>query len=196
MQPRAVLHRADQTVVRLQCAVTLSSVQWVVDEIDFAFTYLQSPRVRLEIDSPGGDLDGLRCFLQHARRWGRDGRVLATHSTIGASSAAAIMLTFGTVGHRSAHADAQLTWHYSRVHIAASSSMTADALSRHHAALERADRAVFEQVLRQVRSAPQAPAVVHDDDFPDRLHRLWAADEPLSAACACAVGLIDEVTDV
>ena len=194
------LHTPAQTTIRFSTDVSMASTSWLVGEVAHARDYLRHRTVVVELDSSGGSADGLEYWLLHCRRWMRDpGFTLATRAVGAAESAAALMLSHGTVGHRSALPTARLLFHTGRIVTAGQSVWTAQQLKRHHERMYAFDRTVLERladhVLLGLTGADDTlTETMRADDRDELLERyadLWHRDEHIKPSEAKTLGLID-----
>lgn len=79
------------------------------------FGYYKYERIILRISSPGGLLGALRHILEYIQNWRLKGHLVETEVTFCAASAAAVLLSFGDVGSRTAHRHTSVLYHHSRV---------------------------------------------------------------------------------
>lgn len=79
------------------------------------FHYYKYDRIVLRINSPGGLLNALRHMLQYIQQWRNRGCLIETEVTFCAASAAAVLLSFGQVGSRTAHQHTSLLFHHARI---------------------------------------------------------------------------------
>ena len=195
-------HTAHATTLRFGAPVTLDSVRWLIDEIQHARTYLRHDRVTIEFHSHGGDSEGLEHWLAFSETLtARRGFTLATRAVGSTSSAAAIMLSQGTIGARSAVPTARLLYHGARIINATGDVWTADRLHTHHEEVAATTARVLEQmVLHRLRDAGahkttrRAPATTHTELLA-RYTALFSRDTQITPTEACEHGLIDFVAD-
>lgn len=110
-----VIYRPDHAVVRFSGDVNANRIFSLCDEIDTAINYYFYDRVRIEIDSPGGEAKALNYFINQLASWRKRGVVIETMALTSCCSAGAYMLSFGDVGHRWALPDSMLLYHNVRV---------------------------------------------------------------------------------
>lgn len=199
------VHEAHCTTLRLGSDVTMSTVRALVDDVEFARSYLRHRRVLLEIDSHGGESSALEFWLLHVQRWQRDGLQLATRAVGAAESAAAIMLSHGSLGARSALPTARLLYHAGRVIADAREVWNAERLAYHLERVGQFDayrlRALAEHVLgarRRTRQGdPPTDAVPGDEgvlpELLERFQELWQREAHITPGEALSLGLIDHV---
>ena len=91
--------------------VTAESIVKLCDEIDSAVCYYQYRYIKIEICSPGGEVLALQHYLSRLAEWRKLGVTIETVALMSVASAAAIILSLGDVGHRSAYPVARLLYH-------------------------------------------------------------------------------------
>jgi ATP-dependent protease ClpP protease subunit len=79
------------------------------------FSYYHYESVTLKINSPGGAVIGLEHILECIDRWRALGRSVNTEAMFRASSAAALLMSLGEVGSRTAHRNSTLLYHHARI---------------------------------------------------------------------------------
>jgi ATP-dependent protease ClpP protease subunit len=110
--PITTLLDATSPVIRLTGDIDMQVCYALIDEMKLLHDYYQFRTVELQIDSPGGSADALHHIVLSMRDWSQgNGRVLRTVALNQACSAAAMLLSFGTVGHRHALATSRLLYH-------------------------------------------------------------------------------------
>jgi ATP-dependent protease ClpP protease subunit len=141
-----IKYEHDRAIVRLLQPVSNQSMIWLCDEIDLAIGYYFYRHVDIHIDSPGGAVTGLDYFTTRLQSWRDvDGLVLGTLAMAEVSSAAALILSSGTIGHRRAYPSARLLYHDSRIQPHDKEVWTRDRL-------EAASRTLAESDQRQDRA--------------------------------------------
>ncbi len=105
----------NKAVVTLTGEVNFQSISELVTAIDLAITYYFFDRIKIEINSPGGELKALQIFIAKLKDWRSRGVVIETHAMSNVASAAAVMLSLGNVGYRTAMVDAEVLYHNVRV---------------------------------------------------------------------------------
>lgn len=194
------VHTLDATTLRFGAPVTIDSVRWLTDEIRHAREYLRHERVTIELNSPGGDSEGLEYWLHQSEYLTSiRGFVLATRAIGNTSSAAAILLSQGTIGARSALPNAKLLYHGARIINTTGDVWTAERLHTHHEQIASLTDRVLEQMvlhrLRDVRplsTTRRAPAATHTE-LRSRYAALFSRDAQITPEEACEHGLIDYV---
>ncbi|GMV04674.1 MAG: hypothetical protein AMXMBFR53_09540 [Gemmatimonadota bacterium] len=188
-------HGSDSATVRLLGRIDMTSIEALCDEIDAAVTYYRYPHVVLEIASPGGELTALAYYLVRLRAWQAQGLTLATLALTHVASAASILLSLGTPGHRRAHASSRLLFHNARLLAGGQSPWTAHELQLHATALQEVDQQVVAALVAHAHAAAQLRPgpVLEELDLPDAYRTLMAHDVPVDATRARELLLIDEV---
>ena len=103
---------ASRPVIRLTGDIEMPVAYALVDEVTLLHDYYRFRSVELHIDSPGGSADALHYLVHALEPWSRgEGRILRTLGMNEVASAAAMLLSFGTVGHRAASKRTRLLYH-------------------------------------------------------------------------------------
>lgn len=197
------LHSPHATTLRFSSDVNMPAVRWLVDEIEYARCYLRHPRVTVEIDSHGGDSHSLEFWLQCCQRWKRDGFTVATRAVGAAESAAALMLSHGSIGARSALPTARLLFHTGRLITEGREVWTTQRLAVQRDRVDQFDTLMLDRLVTHILGARGEGARVDEsslarDDRPQllaRYHELWQRDTHITPAEALALGLLDHVED-
>ncbi len=153
-----VRHMPDYAEITLAGPVQASSIYTLCDTIDQAVDQFYYEHVMLRISSPGGETQALRYFLSHLDTWHQRGVVIETQAMAECSSAAAVMSSLGSRGHRIAdQRHSRLLWHFARM---PSDAVLGREANRHAGGLTaRAGAAVVKQ-LAEVQET-----IRRDDDF-------------------------------
>ena len=130
--PDRVLYLPDSMVVRVLDTIDRPTAYWLADEIDHGRTYYGYQTVEIQLDSPGGDATALHYLIARFGEWQEHGLTVQTVGLGRVASAAAILLSLGTPGHRWVCQHAMLLYHCPRVLARRGESWTVDALE--HAA--------------------------------------------------------------
>src|SRR3954447_10452998 len=91
--------------------VTSESIIDLLQSSQICVEYYKYRRLRYLIDSPGGEVAGLRLMLDQMRDWIDDGGVIETVGLTSAASAAALILSHGSHGCRSVMPSTSLLYH-------------------------------------------------------------------------------------
>ena len=147
----------DEAVIRLKGPVESESIIWLCDEIDLAVDYYNYRRVDIQIDSPGGEIAALDYFMTRLSDWRQvEGLVLGTLALTRAASAAAMILSLGSIGHRRAYPSAQLLYHDSRIMSGEGTVWTRQSLDRHRHALAETDARLTRALAAHVMAGKAA----------------------------------------
>jgi ATP-dependent protease ClpP protease subunit len=138
-----------RAIIRLIGEIENDVIFWLSDEIDHAIGYMCYDRVDIHIDSPGGAIDSLDYFLTRLEQWRRDGLVLGTLGLTTVASAAAVILSLGSHGHRRVYPSARLLYHDARI-IDRGAVWTRDRLHAHERLLHEADRRLTEVIAQHI----------------------------------------------
>jgi len=99
-------------MIRLTGEIDMPVSYALLDEIKLLHDYYQFRTIDLHIDSPGGSADALHYLVHALDPWRRgEGRVLRTFGVNEVASAAALLLSFGTMGYRTASSRSRLLYH-------------------------------------------------------------------------------------
>jgi ATP-dependent protease ClpP protease subunit len=200
-------HRA---VIRLIGEIGNDVIFWLCDEIDHAIEYMCYDMVDIHIDSPGGAVDSLDYFLTRVGHWRNGGLVLGTLGLTTVASAAAVILSLGSHGHRRVYPAARLLYHDTRI-IDRGAVWTRDRLHAHERLLHEADRRLTEVIAHHILagSSPDRPlrirkpvdgagdpVEVHDAaEMAGILAELSAQDRFITPEAALDMHLIDRIED-
>ena len=103
-------------IVRLIGEVNNRSIFALCDEVDLAIEYYNYSKIDIHIDSLGGSISSLDYFISKLDKWqNKYGVTIGTLGLTNVASAAAMILSLGTIGYRRAYMSAQLTYHNSRI---------------------------------------------------------------------------------
>ena len=106
---------ADCSTHKLMSDVTPESIIKLCDDIDQAVKYYKYRHVKIEICSPGGAILALQHYIFKLGEWRKLGVTIETVAIMSVASAAAMILSLGDVGHRSAYPVAKLLYHNSLI---------------------------------------------------------------------------------
>lgn len=179
---------ANCPVIRLTGAIEMTVAYALLDEVKLLHDYYQFRTIVLEIDSPGGDVDALHYIVQVLAPWRRgEGRVLKTRALNQAASAGAMLLSFGTLGHRSASQHSRLLYHNIRTVFADGSAHTLAQLKTRGKWLGVWEKKFIDMLVEHVGEAEDRAV------YRKRLHRLMKQERFITAAQALELKLIDTV---
>ncbi len=153
-----VRNMPDCAEITLAGPIQASSIYPICDTIDQAVEQFYYDHVRFRISSDGGETKSLRYMLSQMEDWHRRGVTIETIAMTECSSAAAVMLSMGTRGHRYADMKhSRLMWHFARM---PSDAVLGREVARHPGGLTaRAGDAVAKQ-LSNIQEI-----IKRDDDF-------------------------------
>jgi ATP-dependent Clp protease protease subunit len=176
-------------VVRLTDAIDMAAAYALVDEIALLHDYYQFRTIDLHIDSPGGETDALHHIVQSLEPWRKgEGRTLRTLGLNQVASAAALLLSFGTIGHRAATAHSRLLYHSVRCINREGLIETVADLRKTSRQLEQWDKR-FLDLLSEHSLHGEGDAIDHKR----KLRRLLRQDRFLTPGQALDLKLIDRV---
>jgi len=141
----------DVMEIHFQGEVDAKSIEEIVFWLRQALEYYHYERVVLTINSQGGLADALMFFISQLREYRlRHPRfILETVAGTESCSAAALMLSLGSVGHRFSGRDSRLVYHHSRIKMQDGAS-TADELGRLSERLSQTDHRMLVELCRHV----------------------------------------------
>lgn len=187
--PITTLLHSHAPCVRLTGEIDMPVCLALVDEIRLLRSYYQFRTIELQIDSPGGSVDGLLYILQSTKEWrGGQGLVLRTVALNEVYSAAAMLLSLGTVGHRQAMSSSRLLYHPMRTVFSQNTVRTVSQLKTTSRKLEEWDSRfldiVTEHACADVEERPH---------YRRKLKRLFSQERMVDPAEAKKYRLIDKV---
>jgi ATP-dependent protease ClpP protease subunit len=106
---------AQEGTLEINTDISEASAIEIEKHLERLFGYYHYEQVTLKINSPGGAVIGLEHILECVQRWRDGGRRVQTLAMFRASSAAALLMSLGEVGSRSAHRNTSLLYHHARV---------------------------------------------------------------------------------
>jgi len=161
----------------------------LIDEMKLLHDYYQFRTIELQIDSPGGSAEALHHIVLSTREWSKgNGRVLRTVALNQACSAAAILLSFGTVGHRQAMSSSRLLYHAIRTVFTQNTVQTVAQLRMMSRNLEEWDGKFLDLLSEHVCTSEKDRA-----SYRRMLKRLFQKERFIDAEEAKTFGLIDKV---
>jgi len=182
---------ASGPVIRLTGDIEMPLAYALVDEFSLLHGYYQFRTIDLHIDSPGGSADALHYLVHALEPWSRgEGRILRTFGMNEVASAAAMLLSFGTVGHRAASRHSRLLYHSVRNVQRENTSHTVAQLKVVTRKLESWDR-MFVDLLAEhsLAGANGAEAA----QFRTKLRRLMRKEKFIAPEVAREMQLLDRV---
>ncbi len=175
--------------IRLTGDIDMPVCYALIDELKLLREYYQFRTIELQIDSPGGSAEALHHMLLSMRDWTQgNGRVLKTVALSQACSAAALLLSFGTIGHRRAMASSRLLYHPMRTVFNQNTVQTVSQLKMMSRHMEEWDGRFLDMLAEHVHTCPDERAA-----YRRRMKRLFKKEIFLDAQEAVALRLIDGV---
>jgi ATP-dependent protease ClpP protease subunit len=117
-----------------------------------AIEYEQYKRLRLNVNSPGGEFSALTHYLWYLKAMRHQAVEVATLGQIQVASAAAIMVSMGDIGHRAAYPHTEFVYHFARLgRVERLTAQKADYLRKE---IEDVDKTMLDQLVEHI-----APAV-------------------------------------
>lgn len=159
-QRRAMnLGSADRSTHRLSGEITEETILSLCDEIDLAVEYFQHRHITIEICSVGGAVLALQYFLSKLAEWRKLAVTIETIALTRAASAAAVILSLGDIGHRSAYSTASLLYHNGRATMP--SWGTKEDYAHIASDLQRIDSHLQDELVRHIYDDAAARAAIN-----------------------------------
>ncbi len=178
--------------IRLTGEIEMPVSYALIDELKILHDYYQFRVIDLHIDSPGGSADALHYLVHALEPWRRgEGRVLRTFGINEVASAAALLLSFGTVGHRTASSRSRLLYHSVRTVQHENTMQTVAQLRVVTRRLERWDECFVDLLVRHTMKDVGDVA-----GYRRKLFRLMGKDKYISPQQAVELNLIDGIQEV
>jgi ATP-dependent protease ClpP protease subunit len=184
---------ASAPMIRLTGEIDMPVSYALLDEIKLLHDYYQFRDVHLHIDSPGGSADALHYLVHALSPWSKGkGRVLRTFGVNEVASAAALLLSFGTVGYRTASSRSRLLYHSVRSIQRENSTQTVAQLRVMTRKLEHWDHCFVDLLVEHtLQLKGTADAVI----FRKRLSRLMRQEKYITPVQAVEMKLIDRIQE-
>jgi ATP-dependent protease ClpP protease subunit len=151
-QQHSVRFEQQRGIVRFCGPVDTAQIFALCDEIDSLIDHYFYNHITLEIDSNGGELQSLLYYIQKLKGWRRDGVRIETVALTQCASAAALMLSFGDIGHRYAMPRSKILYHNARVYSSNQIPLTSESLEKLRSSLSRADAELLVALLNHLFS--------------------------------------------
>ena len=177
--------------IMISGTITESSAFDVCARIGDAWKYYRYDEVTLRISSPGGDTVGMSRILREIDRCQRQGITVRTLCVGPVASAAAVIASAGSLGHRDAWSEARLLYHEPRA-MGRRLLHTADALIDLAGDLGATQERMLEGLLCRIPGSASGPGPTVDlRELPQRLRGVLrearASDGPMSLRDAYAL---------
>lgn len=213
LKPHLVRLESDRAVVRLLVPLDRESVFALIDEFELLQSYYRYRYICLEIDSPGGEATALQYLLARIAQWrSEQGLVLSTRALSAVSSAAAIILSLGSHGHRRAHESARLLYHSGRAMTGGGDFLTRPVLQALCTQLDQLNQTVARQLAQnafpaggerplriRIPGSQHEPNVERTVSSVGELEAIYTAflerDHVITPEQAVGLGLIDTVEE-
>jgi ATP-dependent protease ClpP protease subunit len=190
--PLSVSLDARLPVIRLTGEIDMTLALALLDELALLYGYYQYRNVELQINSPGGDASALHYLVEQLAPWRKaEGRTLKTAAMSDVCSAAAMLLSFGTNGHRSAMKHSRLLYHAARTIYTAGASQTGSELKAATRRLERWDKYFVDLMAEHIASGDAGEQAA----CKKKLKRLFQQEKYITPEEACRLRLIDHVLE-
>lgn len=152
--------------IRLIGEINNQSIFLLCDEVDLAIDYYQYKKIDIQIDSHGGSIASLDYYLSKLDRWKKKGIIIGTLGLTSVASAAAIILSLGTVGYRRAYSSSMLLYHNTRI-AREKWVATKDSLQFESDALDRTDKRLIKRLIDHVNENILTKAKVRELSYLD-----------------------------
>ena len=169
--------------------VSFNSIYALIENITTIKDYYRCNHICIEINSPGGELTALQLFNTYIDQWRKEGVIIETKALSTVASAAALMLSMGDLGYRSALPNAKILYHNVRVN--GSMTLTAEKAEYMLKDLKKVDEEVFDRFFDHCKPRLKDAFVV-DQPFPAK--PIECGDQKLDAISASSFKLFE--TDV
>ena len=104
-------------IIYLKGEINEDTIMQLLAFLKSAFKYYQYDFVDIKLNSPGGQVNAMYFITEQFEIYKKYGKIISTTALFHAASAAAFILTCGSIGYRSAHYNSLLLYHYSRFNI-------------------------------------------------------------------------------
>jgi ATP-dependent protease ClpP protease subunit len=176
-------------MIRLTGDIDMPVSYALLDEIKLLHDYYQFRDIHLHIDSPGGSADALHYLVHALEPWRKgQGRVLRTFGVNEVASAAALLLSFGTVGYRTASSRSRLLYHSVRSVQHENSMQTVAQLRVTTRRLARWDTCFVDLLAEHTLKGGSDTA-----GYRKKLFRLFSKEKYISPEQAVELNLIDRI---
>jgi len=178
-------------MIRLTGDIDMPVSYALLDEIKLLHDYYQFRDIHLHIDSPGGSADALHYLVHALEPWRKgEGRVLRTFGVNEVASAAALLLSFGTIGYRTASSRSRLLYHSVRSVQHENTMQTVAQLKVVTRRLERWDQCFVDLLVKHTfQDAGDTSG------YRKKLFRLFSKDKYISPQQAVELHLIDRIQE-
>jgi ATP-dependent Clp protease protease subunit len=187
--PVSTILDAKLPVIRLTGEIDMPVAFGLLDEVKLLHGYYQFRHIELQIDSPGGSADALHHLVQSLEPWrSGNGRTLSTMGLNEIASAAAMLLSLGTIGHRSVSSHSRLLYHAIRRVEREGMSQTVAQMRATTRRLGRWDGCFMDMLVKHVqKDAARQPATLK------KLRQLFRKERWITPKEALEFGLIDHI---
>jgi ATP-dependent protease ClpP protease subunit len=181
-------------VIRLTGEIEMPVSYALLDELGLLHNYYQFRTVELQIDSLGGNADALHHLVQSLSAWRKgEGRILRTLGLNEVASAAALLLSFGTLGHRCLAGHSRVLYHSVRSVQKEPVGQTVSQLRASSRSLERWDKCFLDLLIEHVRPLMRDADASQQASYRKKLQRLFRQERFISPSQAQELHLIDKV---
>jgi ATP-dependent protease ClpP protease subunit len=191
--PLSTTLNAKIPMIRLTGDIDMAVAFALLDEITLLHDYYQFRVIDLHIDSPGGNADALHYLVEALGAWRRgESRTLRTFGLNEVASAAALLLSFGTLGYRTAYSRSRLLYHSVRAVKIIGSSNTVAELRAESKKLELWDKRFMDLLVDHALAPATAPESARTA-YRKRLRQVFREDRFITSGQARELRLIDKV---
>ena len=122
----------------------------LLDYLTAIFDYYQYDMVELRINSPGGKMQATHYLIENLELFKRKGKIISTTALFTTESAAALILSCGSIGYRSAYPDTLLLYHDTRIYLNGKVPITSDYANRLSEMLESKNKTVTKAITNVI----------------------------------------------
>ncbi len=122
----------------------------LLDYLTAIFDYYQYDMVELRINSPGGQMQATHYLIENLELFKKKGKIISTTALFTTASAAALILSCGSIGYRSAYPDTVLLYHDTRIYLNDQVPVTSGYANRISKMLESKNKAVIKAITNVI----------------------------------------------
>lgn len=190
--PDYIQFMPEKATIRFFDEVNDQSILQLCDKIELCFNYYHYDTICIELQTPGGSVQALKYYTDVVNRYTIEHRkIIETKALLLCCSAGAIMLSLGSINHRSIYRNCMLIYHYSRI-TSFPDQMTAQMAKDLIQGLEIADKEIIDLIYDRahetlnLRSNPSKP-----EDLEKALTDIFSVDKAIEPKKAIELGLAD-----
>jgi hypothetical protein len=146
LEPLVPSYGEQEGTLEINTDISEASAIGIGKHLDRFFGYYHYECVTLKLNSPGGAVVGLEYILEYIDSWRTRGRRVQTLAMFRASSAAALLMSLGEVGSRTAHRNSSLLFHDARIG-STQYALTSGAADKLAIALKLVDQGMIQRLV-------------------------------------------------